>query len=92
MYSGWDKEENYTDQWMNKVTTFLDCAFSWTKIVWCQCSRCQNLRCLENKRTIIIHLCKNSFVLGYEVWIFHDESGTRVIAEDEHGCDVGGGG
>jgi hypothetical protein len=28
-------------------------------------------------------------VLGYEVWIFHSESGTRVIAEDEHDCDVG---
>jgi hypothetical protein len=34
-------------------------------------------------------LCKNGFVPGYEVWIFHDESGTRVIAEDEHDCDVG---
>jgi DNA polymerase/3'-5' exonuclease PolX len=26
---------------------------------------------------------------GYEVWTFHGESGTRVIAEDEHDCDVG---
>jgi hypothetical protein len=25
---------------------------------------------------------------GYEVWTFHDESGTRVIAEDEHDYDV----
>jgi hypothetical protein len=25
----------------------------------------------------------------YEVWIIHDESGTGVIAEDEHDCDVG---
>jgi hypothetical protein len=28
-------------------------------------------------------------VLGYVVWTFHGESGTRVIAEDEHNCDVG---
>jgi hypothetical protein len=28
-------------------------------------------------------------MLDYEVWTFHDESGTRVIAEDEHDCDVG---
>jgi hypothetical protein len=28
-------------------------------------------------------------VLGYEVWTFHDESGTRVVAKDEHDCDVG---
>jgi hypothetical protein len=27
---------------------------------------------------------------GYEVWTFHDESGTRVIAKDEHNCDMGG--
>jgi DNA polymerase/3'-5' exonuclease PolX len=26
---------------------------------------------------------------GYEVWTFHGESCTRVIAEDEHDCDVG---
>jgi hypothetical protein len=47
------------------------------------------LKCLEGKSTIVIHLCKNSFVPGYEVWIFYGESGTRVIAEDEHDCNVG---
>jgi hypothetical protein len=74
---------------MDKATTFLDRAFLWTQIVRCPCSMCQNLRCLEDKRTIDIHLCKNGFVPGYEVWTFHGESGTRVIAEDEHDCDVG---
>jgi hypothetical protein len=49
----------------------------------------QNTRCLEDKTTIAIHLCKNGFVAGYEVWKFHDESGTRVIAEDEHDYDTG---
>jgi hypothetical protein len=44
---------------------------------------------LEDKRTIAIHLCKNDFVPGYEVWTFHGELGTRVVAEDEHDCDVG---
>jgi hypothetical protein len=43
---------------------------------------------LEDKRTIAIYLYKNGFMLSYEVWIFHGESGTRVIAEDEHDCDV----
>jgi hypothetical protein len=47
------------------------------------------MRCLEDKTTIAIHLCKNGFVQGYEVWKFHGESGTRVIAEDEHICDMG---
>jgi hypothetical protein len=46
------------------------------------------MRCLEDKTTIAIHLCKNCFVSGYEVWKFHGESGTRVIAEDGHDCDA----
>jgi hypothetical protein len=73
---------------MDKATTFLDRAFSRTQIVRCPCSRCQNLRCLEDKRTIAIHLCKNSFVPGYEVWTLHGELGTRVITEDKHDCDM----
>jgi hypothetical protein len=28
-------------------------------------------------------------MLGYEVWKFHGESGTRVVVEDEHDCDTG---
>jgi hypothetical protein len=44
---------------------------------------------LEDKRTIAIHLCKNGFVPGYEVWIFNSKSGSRVIAEDEHDCHMG---
>jgi hypothetical protein len=47
------------------------------------------LRCLEDKRTIAIHLCKNGFVTDYEVRIFHSKSGSRVVAEDEHDCDMG---
>jgi hypothetical protein len=27
-------------------------------------------------------------MLGYEVWKFHGESGTRVIAEDGHDYDM----
>jgi hypothetical protein len=72
-----------------RTQLFLFRAFSRSKIVRCPCSRCQNSRCLEDKRTITIHLCKNSFVPGYEVWTFHDESGTRVVTEDEHDCDMG---
>jgi hypothetical protein len=43
---------------------------------------------LEDKTTIDIHLCKNGFVPGYEVWKFHDESGNSVIAKDEHDYDA----
>jgi hypothetical protein len=80
---------DYTDEWMDRVTVFLGRAFSLSKIVQCPCSICQNSRCLEDKRTIVIHLCKNGFMPGYEVWKFHSESGSRVMAEDEHDCDVG---
>jgi hypothetical protein len=57
--------------------------------VRCPCSLCQHSWCLEGKRTIAIHLCKNGFVLGYEVWTFCSESDTRVVVEDEHDCDMG---
>jgi hypothetical protein len=80
---------NYIDEWMDKTTVFLDRAFSRSKIVWCPCNRFQNSRCLEDKRTIGIHLYKNGFTSCYEVWTFHGESGTRVIAENEHDCDIG---
>jgi hypothetical protein len=80
---------NYTDEWMDKAIAFLDHAFSRTQIVRSLCSVCQNSRCLKDKRTIAIHLCKNGFVPSYEVWIFHGESGSRVVAEDEHDCDMG---
>jgi hypothetical protein len=74
MCSGWDKEGNPTDEWMDKTTTLLDCSFSLSKIVRYPCRRCQNTRFLEDKITIAIHLCKNDFVPSYEVWKFHDES------------------
>jgi hypothetical protein len=57
--------------------------------VRCLCSRCQNTKCLEDKTTMVIHLCKNGFMLGYEVWKFHDESSTRTIAEVEQDYDAG---
>jgi hypothetical protein len=33
MYSSWDKEGNYTDEWMDKSTIFFDRAFSLSKIM-----------------------------------------------------------
>jgi hypothetical protein len=86
--NGWDRGVNYTDEWMDKAIAFLDCVFSWTPIVRCPCSLCQNFRSLEDKRIIAIHLCKNGFMPGNKVWTFHDESGTGVVAKDEHDCDM----
>jgi hypothetical protein len=89
IYNVWDKEGKYTDEWMDKTTTFLDCALLLSKIVQCPCRRCQNMRCLEDKTTIVTHLGKNVFMKRYELWKFHGESGTRVILEEEHDYDVG---
>jgi hypothetical protein len=49
------------------------------------------MMCLEDKTTIAIHLCKNDFMPGYEVWKFHDKAGTQVIAKYEHDYDAGRG-
>jgi hypothetical protein len=57
--------------------------------VRCLCSRCQNTRCLEDKKIIVIHLCKNGFFPDYEVWKFHGESGTRVTVEEEQDYNAG---
>jgi hypothetical protein len=89
IYIGWDNEGNYTDEWMVKTATFLDYAFSLSKIVRCPCSICKNMRSLEDKTTIAIQLCKNGFVSGYEVWKFHSELGSRVISENEQDYDAG---
>jgi hypothetical protein len=87
MYIGWDKCGDHSYEWMTKATTFLDCAFSRTKMVRCPCSRCQNTRCLDDKKMMVVDLCKYGFVPGYEVRTFHDEKATQAIEEEEHDYD-----
>jgi hypothetical protein len=38
---------------------------------------------------IVVDLCKYNFVLGYEVWTFHDEKDTQVIEEEEEDYRMG---
>jgi hypothetical protein len=47
---------------------FIDRAFSLStnRDVKCSCSRCRNALC-DEKRALTLHLCKFSFMLGYEV-------------------------
>jgi hypothetical protein len=48
------------------------------------------IRCAWRTRVPLPYTCvRMVFVLGYEVWTFHGKPGTRVVAEDEHGCNVG---
>jgi hypothetical protein len=49
IYNGWDNRGNFSEECMDKTTTFLNLAFSRTKLVRCPCSRCQNTKCLSDK-------------------------------------------
>jgi hypothetical protein len=90
IYTGWDKGVDHSDEWMTKATMFLDRAFSRTKMVWCPCDRCQNTRRLDDKRMMVVDLCKYSFLPGYEVWTFHIEKATQAIEEEEPDYNVMG--
>jgi hypothetical protein len=84
LYNIWDKNGAHSDEWVTKTTTFLDRAFTFSKInkVWCPCSKWHNLRSLH-KDMVALDLCRNGFVPHYEVWVFHDESVTQAIEEEE---------
>jgi hypothetical protein len=72
---------------MNRTQEFIDCAFSrrLDEGVKCSCSRCRNALC-EDKRTLIMHLCKFGFMTGYDVWMHNGEiihQRTTSVVEDE---------
>jgi hypothetical protein len=72
---------------MNKTQEFIDRAFSGRldEGVKCPCSRSRNALC-EDKRTLIMHLCKFGFMPGYDVWTHHGETihqRTTSVTEDE---------
>jgi hypothetical protein len=87
MYGGWKKSGAHTTKWMSKTQKFIDRAFSGrlNEGMKCPCSRCKNALC-EDKRTLIMHLCKFGFMLGYDIWRHHCETihqRTASMAEDE---------
>jgi hypothetical protein len=86
MYGGWEKGGAHMREWMNKTQKFINCAFYLPNNcgLKCPCSRCRNAVC-EDKRTLILHLCKVGLISGYEVWMHHDESvrQTASVAEEE---------
>jgi hypothetical protein len=68
MHTGCDDKGAHSDEWVTKTMAFLDRAFSLSKInkVRRPCSKCQNMRCLDNE-TISLDLCQNGSVPHYEV-------------------------
>jgi hypothetical protein len=59
--------------------------------VRCPCSKCRNIYFLD-KRTMSIDLCKDGYMLGYEVWVHHDEDPpSRIVSKvqsDEEGTTI----
>jgi hypothetical protein len=85
-YGGWKKGGGHME-WMNKSKKFIDCAFSLANSGGMKCpyNKCRNFVC-EDKRMLSLHLCKVSFMLGYDVWVHHRESvhQTTLVAEDDN--------
>jgi hypothetical protein len=87
IYGGWKKSGAHTTECMNKTQEFIDRAFSGRldEGVKCPCSRYRNALC-EDKRTLIMHLSKFGFMLGYDVRMHHGETihqRTTPVVEDE---------
>jgi hypothetical protein len=84
MYQGWKKRGALSSEWVTKTDAFLDHAFARSETrtdVRCPYSKCQNIYFLD-RRTMQIDLCKNSYMLGYEVWVHHGEDPPpRIVSE-----------
>jgi hypothetical protein len=80
-----------SDEWVTKTSAFVDRAFLLSKVnkVWCLCSRCQNMRCLD-KTIVSMHMCWHGFVPHYELWRHHSELGHQVVEEetDDYSTEV----
>jgi hypothetical protein len=83
MYDGWKRNVAHTDEWWEKISDFIKCAFSLvtTEKIRCPCVKCQNVRCFD-KVILTKHLYRNAFTADYETWVFHGEKYTAVAAEE----------
>jgi hypothetical protein len=75
MYTGRTNRGQYTEEWMDKTTAFVDWAFArdtGSNGVLCPCGRCSNKQ-PQTRATMIAHLCNHGFRPGYTVWVYHGE-------------------
>ena len=79
MYAGWKKGGRHTNEWFDKTQQFVELAYGKATqgVIRCPCNKCKNT-VSHDKREVTLHLCKNGFVPGYEVWDRHGESSRRV--------------
>jgi hypothetical protein len=91
MYEGWKKRCALSSEWVAETDAFVDHAFarSVTRTdVRCPCIKCRNIYFLD-RRNISIDLCKNGYMLGYEVWVHHGEDPPPRIVWEVQSHDEG---
>jgi hypothetical protein len=85
MYDGWRKNGAHSREWVDKTNKFIEHAFSLSNIgiARCPCSKCRN-GLSHDKKKIPIHICRFSYMPGYEVWVHHGEElpENESVAED----------
>jgi hypothetical protein len=69
MYDGWKRNGAHIDEWWDKTNDL------------CPCMKYQNTRCFD-KVILTKHLVWNAFTADYEIWVFHSDKYTTVIAEE----------
>jgi hypothetical protein len=84
LYEDWKKRGALSSEWVAKTDVFLDYAFARSETrtdVRCPCSKCRNIYFLH-RRTMSIDLCKNGYMLGYEMWVYHGEDPpSRIVSK-----------
>jgi hypothetical protein len=85
MYDGWRKNGAHSREWIDKTNKFIEHVFSLlnTGIARCPCNKCRN-GLSHDKKKVSIHICRFSYMLGYEVWVHHGEEvhENELVAED----------
>jgi hypothetical protein len=90
MYDGWKRSGAHIDEWWEKISDFIESAFSLvtTKKISCPSVKCQNVRCFD-KVILTKHLDRNGFTVDYEMWVFYGEKYTAVTTEESVNDRVG---
>ena len=84
MYAGLKKGGCHTKEQFDNTEKFMEQARGESNqaVIRCPCNKCKNT-VSHDKRGVTLHLCKNGFVPGYEVWDRHGESSRRVSTQME---------
>ena len=89
MYDGWNLKQGHSEEWRVKSNQFIAHAFSLLNngLARCPCKKCRS--CLSHdKKKVSLHICKNGYTPGYEVWVHHgEEVQQNQPVEEDHVTD-----